>query len=236
MIDMLRDEIDGAGAIGDLRVNASDRAFHNVWAAISRGGIAPGSLVTEQILADSMAISRTPMRDAVQRLEALGLLVREPARGLRVPPMTIEEMEDLSATREVLEGLLAASAAQRVAERKANPAPLRAAHERQKRILATGDAELALEAGLGFHETLRRMANNRSAMAYHQQVLLAFERYRHLATERAERPEQIASEHAAVIAAIEAGDPVTAEVAMRRHIAAGRALYRSVLKGALEQR
>jgi DNA-binding GntR family transcriptional regulator len=218
---------------GEVRLSASDRAFQHLWAAISRGGVKPGTLVTEQSLADSLSISRTPLRDAVQRLESLGLLVREPARGLRVSPMTIDEMEDLSATREVLEGLLAASAAEGVAKGQAGVHGLRAAHERQRRILLTGDAELALAAGLGFHEALRRLANNRTARAYHQQVMLTFERYRHLATGIAERPEQIASEHAAVIAAIEAGDPVTAEVAMRRHIAAGRAIYRSVLSSAL---
>lgn len=231
VLELLSSE-QGVGA-GDVRVNVSDRAFQHIWAAISRGGIKPGTLVTEQSLADSLSISRTPLRDAVQRLEALGLLVREPARGLRVPPMTVDEMEHLSATREVLEGLLAASVAERVAKGLANVGTLRAAHERQQRILKAGDAELALAAGLGFHEALRRLANNRTARVCHQQVMLTFERYRHLATEIAERPEQIASEHAAVIAAIEAGDPVTAEVAMRRHIAAGRSIYRSVLSTAL---
>jgi DNA-binding GntR family transcriptional regulator len=217
----------------DMRLSAANRAFQHVWAAISRGSIEPGALVTEQGLASGLSVSRTPLRDAVQRLEALGLLVREPSRGLRVPPLSLEEMEQLSTAREVLEGLLAASAAQRVASGQANADALRAAHERHKRVLPLGDADLVLAAGLDFHNALRRLANNRPAMTYHQQVLLAFERYRYLARARTERPVQIASEHAAVVAAIEAGDPVTAEVAMRRHIAAGRDLYKSVLSQTL---
>src|SRR4051812_31120347 len=208
----------------DVGLSASERAFRHIWRAISQGAIAPGELLTEEGLAATLSISRTPLRDAVQRLEALGLLVREPARGLRVPPLSFGEMTQLSETREVLEGLLAASAARRVAAGETEVAPLRAANERLARVVKIGDADLALDAGLDFHEALRRLAENRAATICHHQVLLAFERYRHLARGAAERPDRIVAEHAAVVAAIEAGDAAAAESAMRRHIAAGREL------------
>ncbi|MBR0666877.1 GntR family transcriptional regulator [Roseomonas hellenica] len=217
----------------DAGLSAAERAFRHVWRAISQGAIAPGELVTEEGLAAGLSISRTPLRDAVQRLEALGLLVREPARGLRVPPLDLDEMAQLSATREVLEGLLAAQAARRVAAGEADAAPLRAAHDRLARVMRIADADLTLAAGLDFHEALRRLADNRAAAACHQQVLLAFERYRHLARGAAERPEHVLAEHAAVVAAIEAGDAAAAERAMRRHIAAGRDIYASVLSKTL---
>lgn len=214
-------------------LSAAERAFRHVWRAISQGAIAPGSLVTEEGLAASIAVSRTPLREAVSRLEALGLLVREAGRGLRVPPLSLREMEQLSATREVLEGLLAAEAARRVAAGEAEAAPLRAIHQRLSRIAGIGDADLSLAVGLDFHEALRRLADNRAAAAFHQQVLLAFERYRHLLHGARERPRRIVAEHADVVAAIEAGDPVAAEAAMRRHIAAGRTMYSRVLAKAL---
>ncbi|HEY4254298.1 MAG TPA: GntR family transcriptional regulator [Roseomonas sp.] len=217
-------------------LSAAERAFRHVWRAISQGTIAPGELVTEEGLAAGLSISRTPLRDAVQRLEALGLLVREPARGLRVPPLSLDEMAQLSATREVLEGLLAAQAAGRVAAGEADPAPLRAAQDRLVRVARIGDADLTLAAGLDFHEALRRLAANRAAAACHQQVLLAFERYRHLARDTTERPERILAEHAAVVAAIVAGDAPAAERAMRRHIAAGRDLYTGVLSKTLPKK
>lgn len=221
--------MEGSGA----GLSAAERAFRHVWRAISQGAIAPGELVTEEGLAAGLSISRTPLRDAVQRLEALGLLVREPARGLRVPPFDLDEMLQLSATREVLEGLLAAEAARRVAAGQADAAPLRAAHDRLARVTPIGDADLALAVGLEFHEALRRLAGNRAAAICHRQVLLAFERYRHLARGAADRPEHILVEHAAVVAAIEAGDAAAAEQAMRRHIAAGREIYTSVLSKTL---
>ncbi|HEV7265816.1 MAG TPA: GntR family transcriptional regulator [Falsiroseomonas sp.] len=211
------------------RLSAAERAFRHVWRAISQGGIAPGSLVTEEGLAASIAVSRTPLREAVQRLEALGLLLREPGRGLRVPALSLREMEQLSVTREVLEGLLAAEAARRVAAGETAAAPLRAVHQRMCRIAEIGDADLSLAAGLDFHEVLRRLADNRAASAFHQQVLLAFERYRNLMHAARERPHRIVAEHAEVVDAIEAGDPVAAEAAMRRHIAAGRELYSALL-------
>ena len=215
------------------RLSAAERAFRHVWSAVSRGAITSGTLVTEEGLAADISVSRTPLREAVQRLEALGLLVREPGRGLRVPPMSLREMTQLSATREVLEGLLAAEAARRVAGGAASPAPLRAVHERLTRIQALGDPDLALAAGLDFHEVLRRLADNRTAAAFHQQVLLSFERYRHLMRGVADRPGHIQAEHAEIVAVIEAGDAAAAEAAMRRHIAAGRELYHQVLSRTL---
>jgi DNA-binding GntR family transcriptional regulator len=215
------------------RLSAAERAFRHVWSAISRGDITPGTVVTEEGLAAGLAVSRTPLREAVQRLESLGLLLREPGRGLRVPPLSLREMAQLSATREVLEGLLAAEAARRVAAGQASAAPLRAVHERLKRVQQAGDAELALAVGLDFHEVLRRLADNRAAAGFHQQVLLSFERYRHLMRGASERPGRILEEHAAIVAAVEAGDGAEAEAAMRRHMAAARALYFDILSRTL---
>jgi DNA-binding GntR family transcriptional regulator len=215
------------------RLSAAERAFRHVWTSISRGTIRPGEIVTEEGLAAAVAVSRTPLREAVQRLEALGLLVREPGHGLRVPPMSLREMTHLSVTREVLEGLMAAEAARRVAAGEVSAAPLRSVQERLMRIQAIGDVDLSLAAGLDFHAVLSRMADNRAAAVCLQQVLLSFERYRHLMRDASERPGRILAEHAELVDAVEAGDPVQAEAAMRRHIAAGRALYQDVLSRTL---
>jgi DNA-binding GntR family transcriptional regulator len=215
-------------------MTATEMVFRQLLGAITSGDLGADTVETEERLAARYKVSRTPLRDAVRRLEQLRLLIREPGRGLRVPPLSMEEMHDLSATREVLEGLLAASAADRVARGMADPARLRGIHARHMRVLGIGDAELTLAVGFDFHEELRRLSGNASAAACHEQVLLGFERYRHLARGVPERHGRIAEEHTEILASIEAGQAASAETAMRRHIAAGRAVYVSVLTATLK--
>lgn len=215
-------------------VTAAELVFRQMLNAIISGELAAGSIETEERLAARYKVSRTPLRDAIRRLEGLRLFTRE-ARGLRVPPLTMAEMHDLSATREVLEGLLASAAASRVSRGLARVDRLRDIHARHMRVLGIGDPELTLSVGYDFHEELRRLSGNISAAACHEQVLLGFERYRHLARGVPERHGRIAEEHTEILAAIGAGQPQAAEAAMRRHIAAGRDVYIEVLSTALDQ-
>ncbi len=214
-------------------VTAAELVFRRLLQAIISGELPPDTVETEERLAARYQVSRTPLRDAVRRLEQLRLVTREPARGLRIPPLTLAEMHDLSATREVLEGLLARSAAERVARGLGSAARLRDIHARHTRILALGDAELILAVGYDFHEELRRLSGNAPAAAFHEQVMVGLERYRQLARGVPERHGRIAEEHTEILSAIEAGRAEAAEAAMRRHIAAGRALYAEVLSDTL---
>jgi len=226
----------GINAGNDRRptgMTAAELVFRRLLHAVLAGELSPDQLETEERLAARYEVSRTPLRDAIRRLEQLRLMQRE-ARGLRIPALSMSEMHELSATREVLEGLLAASAARRVGQGSATASRLRQIHVRHIKVQTLGDAELTLSVGLDFHEELRRLAANHSAAACHEQVMLGFERYRQLAGRVPQRPGHIGEEHSDILDAIEAGDAPAAEAAMRRHIAAGRELYVSVLTGMLE--
>ncbi len=222
-----------AQAVADRRsrstTSAAEFAFQHVWRAISHGAIAPGSTVTEEGLAAGISVSRTPLRDAIRRLETLGLLIREPSRGIKVAQLSMRDMLDLSATREVLEALFAGSAARRVAAGGVDLSKLRSIHDRLRAVHAIGDSDLALAVGIAFHDELRTIADNRPARLLHEQVLLSFERYRYLARQAPTRTEAVIAEHAGILKAVAAGDPAKSESHMRNHIAAGRALYAEVL-------
>jgi DNA-binding GntR family transcriptional regulator len=226
-----RDSLDRAPS----GMTAAELVFRQLLGAITSGELSADTVETEERLAARYKVSRTPLRDAVRRLEQLRLLVREPARGLRVPPLSMGEMHDLSATREVLEGLLASAAADGVSRGMVRLDRLRDIHARHLRVLGIGDPELVLSVGYDFHEELRRLSGNESAAACHEQVLLGLERYRHLARAVPERHARIAAEHTEILAAIEAGRAQAAEVAMRRHIAAGRELYVEVLSRTISE-
>ena len=210
-------------------LSAPELAFRSLWQMISLGTIKPGALLTEERLAASLSISRTPLREAVRRLEDLGLIEREASRGLRVTPLSMREMLDLSATRGAIEGVLAAAAASRIGAGAASLTRLEAIHDRLQRVVRVHDAELALAIGGEFHAEIRRLAANRSAGRFHEQLLLAFERYRHLAARAPERPQLVFAEHDAILAALRSGDTVAAQALMRRHIAQAQDVYARIL-------
>ncbi len=212
-----------------IGLSAPDLAFRSLWQMISQGTIAPGTLLTEERLAASLSISRTPLREAVRRLEDLGLVEREASRGLRVTPLSMQEMLDLSATRAAIEGELAAGAARRVASGEASLARLEAIHDRLQRVIRVRDTELSLALGVEFHAEIRHLAANRSAGRFHEQLLLAFERYRSLAALTPGRPELIFAEHDAILAALRDGDSAAAQTLMHRHIAQARDVYARIL-------
>ena len=196
---------------------------------ISDGGLPPGSIHTEEKLAASLSVSRTPVREAARRLEGLGLLERLPSRGLRVTEFTMREMLELSTTREAIEGMLIAEATMRVAAGDVDLARLERIHHRLERILPIGDGDLSLAVSIEFHDEVKRLSGNRFAAQVHDHLLLAFERYRLLAAKRAHRPGELHAEHGTMMAAMRSGDAAEAERLMRSHIRKARVLYARVL-------
>ena len=93
------------------RSSASD-AYDTLLAAIEDGGLPAGVRLRESELAEQLAISRTPVREALKRLELQGLVVHEPHHGAVVASLDYGQMTELYLLREVLEGSAARLAAQ----------------------------------------------------------------------------------------------------------------------------
>ena len=79
---------------------------------IMRGELAPGARLREQQLADTLGVSRGPLREAIRTLEGRRLLERTPHAGVRVVQLSLDDLEQLLAMREALEGMAKAIAAQ----------------------------------------------------------------------------------------------------------------------------
>jgi DNA-binding GntR family transcriptional regulator len=88
-------------------------AYDQIRQSIVEGRYPPGSRLVEQRLAEQLALSRTPVREALRRLEAEGLVVSERNRGSVVRPVTARDVEDLYDLRVRLESLAAERAAER---------------------------------------------------------------------------------------------------------------------------
>ena len=85
------------------------------------GEIAPGTRMMEVELAEEMGVSRTPIREAIRKLEKEGLVTIEPRRGAYASEISVKDMVDVLEVRQDLEGMAAALAAERSRKKKNRP-------------------------------------------------------------------------------------------------------------------
>ena len=92
----------------------ADEAFDCLQTAIVKGDLAPGEKIGEVELCSRFNLTRGPLREALGRLESRGLLVRRPHAGVKVVSVSAAELLELYRIREVMEGLAARQAAERM--------------------------------------------------------------------------------------------------------------------------
>lgn len=218
-------------ALGRHGANLADETFRRLYDLVVSHDTPVKAPLREVELAELLDVSRTPLRQALQRLETLGLIERRGGRGVTVPPMSIVEMENISRARERLEGLIAFSVGKRYARGEISIETLHTINRRVSAFREIEDAEAMLDTGLAFHAEMRRLAANPVASQLLGQTLLRLERYRRLVHYKIDRGSDIHSEHEEVLERLEARDPDGAEKEMRRHIANARRFYRQALGG-----
>ncbi|MCA2218390.1 GntR family transcriptional regulator [Jidongwangia harbinensis] len=212
----------GAAAGGVLpgrsRGRLADEVYDTLLGQLMSLRIEPGSRVTIDVLARELGVSQTPIRDALNRMEAEGLVVRVPHAGYRIPPqITRHRFEDMLEVRLLLEP----AAARRSAERASleQVAGLRRMLKEMAE-LEEGNGPTAYGAfGLrdaAFHDLVALSAENQVI----REALARLHSHVHLF--RLHRDTQVThlamAEHEEIVAAIAARDPDAAAYAMRRHI------------------
>lgn len=188
-------------------------AYEMILEAIDVGIYKPGDRLVESELADRFGVSRTPIREALQRLETQSLLTRD-GRSLIVASLTHNQLAELYVVRAELEGLAASLAAQH-----ATPEEIRVLRDmvEMDRERLDDPAELA-RSNRRFHKQLHLASHNRYLvqqldLVHRTMVLLATTS---LAAEG--RSEIAVAEHDAIVTAIEARDRDAAHIALKTHI------------------
>jgi len=192
----------------------SDWAYDKLHEAIREGTLEPGQRVMETEVSAWLGISRTPLREAMRRLQAEGLLQHAQGGGLAVALYDLRAIGEFYATRESLEGTAAALAAQHAddTERRILEATLEA-----MRALPDDPRAHARENGV-FHEQIYQAAHNRFLLQS-LRALLNFVPLLGRTTYHAPGRVKVAlREHEAIVRAIQARDPAQAEAAARLHI------------------
>jgi DNA-binding GntR family transcriptional regulator len=189
-------------------------AYERLRAQIREGALPPGARVREAELAEKLEISRTPVREALRRLEADGLLAFEPHRGMVVVQLDHQSVMELYAMREALEGTAAGLAAQHASD--AEIAVLLDMLAREADLF--DDPERLAQHNLQFHQVLFRSAHNRYLLKTANALRDSMALMRGTTMAVPGRAETAHGEHRSLTAAIKARDPEAAERAARRHI------------------
>ena len=196
----------------DLK-HAQKDAYQLILEAIDSHIYKPGDRLVESDLADRFGVSRTPIREALQRLETQSLLTRD-GRSLIVASLDHTQMAELYVVRGELEGLAA-----RLAARHATPEEIRVLKDMvqaDRKLL--GDPSALSRANKRFHKQIHLASHNRFLV---QQLDLVHRSMALLATTSlaAEgRGDDALAEHDAIVEAIAAGDGDAADKALREHI------------------
>ncbi len=195
------------------RMEQNKDAYELVLEAIDRGIYKPGDRLVESELAERFGVSRTPVREALQRLETQAILSRD-GRSMVVASLDHDQLGELYAVRAQLEGLAAQLAAQHAA-----PEEIRILQDMvaQDRALVNDPAALA-RANRRFHRQIHLASHNRYLIRQLESVhrTMALLTTTSLAADG--RGENALEEHKAIVEAIANRDKTVADMALREHI------------------
>lgn len=195
------------------RSNATE-AHEKLLAAIEDGTLAPGMRLRENELAARLDISRTPVREALKRLELQGLIAHEPHHGATVASLTYGEVTELYQLREVLEGTAA-----RLSAQHATPVEIEVLGrmvDSDRNLINRPD--MLARSNRQFHQQVRDSSRNRYLGSALETLRLSLALLAGTTLRAAGRAEASVAEHAAIVAHIAERDPEGAERAARHHI------------------
>jgi DNA-binding GntR family transcriptional regulator len=195
----------------DATPDLVDRVYKAVVDAISTGALPPGARVTQEDLAEQLAVSRQPVLQALRLLKKDGFVLDAPGRGVLVAPLDVAWLVQIYQVRSALDALAARLAAQ--GRSRIDPQLIR-----QGRKAARGhDVKAMMAADAQFHAAIYAASGNpliaQSAQLHWHHIRRAMGAVLQVSTMR----ESIWDEHEAIAEAIAAGDEARAEALIREH-------------------
>lgn len=192
----------------------SERAYKHIHKAIQSGTLKPGTRLRELDLTEWLGISRTPIREALKKLESDGLIINEPNQGLVVTKLDLRMISEIYEIREVLEGTAAAFAARHALDGEVSV--LRDIVSRELQIKE--DSAALVEHNRVFHEALYRSTHNRYLQKFLNTLRESMALWVHTTLSVPGRSQEALDQHNAIVDAIERRDITAAEQAARQHI------------------
>lgn len=195
-----------------------EAVYKRVVEEIVSGRYAPGAALTEASLSRALDVSRTPVREALLRLEAEGVLESMLARGFIIKPLSTTEAAELYPVLAALEVLAVEQGHERLQER------LSSLHATLDELESAEDALSRWQLDSRFHDELVAASANRRLVSLVHQLRTSLSRYELTYMQAVRQREAADNDHRAVLEALAAGNPHDAGDILRRHWHAGRDL------------
>lgn len=193
-----------------------DVVFENLRTAILEGDLKAGQRLMEVQLAEQLGVSRTPIREAIRKLELEGLVVMLPRKGAYVANMSFKDLIDVLEIRSSLEGLAASLAAERLREEDISDLE-RVAKEFEKSV-READIDNVLKKDVEFHEKIFLMANNKKLYQLITSLWEQVHRFRVTYVSNYDASLSLVDEHNRILEAIKSGDCELAKKYATEHI------------------
>lgn len=201
---------------GDCDIG-NEKTYTRLKAYVLSGQIEPGGRIHQEMCAEILNVSRTPVREALQRLASEGLVERSEDRGFRVGHLSVDELEELFDMRSVLEAFAMRLICQRITQEAIDK--LTQYIEESEAALSRQNPDGIFESNTAFHNTLYlliqdkkrflSMLNNMKdpILRYRKQTLMHFD-----------RAQKSINAHKKIVFALKTKDPNLTEYLMRIHI------------------
>ena len=193
-----------------------DVVFNTLRKAILRGELKPGERLMEIQLANKLGVSRTPIREAIRKLELEGLVLMIPRKGAEVAQITEKNMQDVLEVRKALEELSVQLACERITPEQVEE--MKMAAEDFRKVLKSGDVTKIAEADVKFHDIIFAATNNQRLITLLNNLREQMYRFRVEYLKQKECYPQLLEEHDKLISLISGGEVEEACELMGCHI------------------
>ena len=193
-----------------------DVVFENLRTAILDGNLKAGQRLMEVQLAEQLGVSRTPIREAIRKLELEGLVVMLPRKGAYVANMSFKDLIDVLEIRATLEGLAASLATERRSDD--DVVELEKLAKEFETCVREADVEGVLKKDVDFHEKIFLMANNKKLYQLITSLWEQVHRFRVTYVSNYDASLSLVDEHNRILEAIKAGDTELAKKYATEHI------------------
>ena len=208
--------------MNDLKLNISeylplrDVVFKTLREAILKGDLAPGERLMEIKLANQLGVSRTPIREAIRKLELEGLVVMVPRKGAEVAKITEKDLRDVLEVRASLEELAISLACERITDEKI--AELKEALEQFRTVIKGKDVTMIAQMDVAFHDVIFEATQNARLVQMVNNLREQMYRYRLEYLKDFSTHSRLDEEHVKIFEAVSARDIERATALIREHI------------------
>lgn len=193
-----------------------DVVFNTLRQAILTGDLKPGERLMEIHLANKLGVSRTPIREAIHKLELEGLVTMIPRRGAEVAQITEKSMNDVLEVRRALDALCVELACDRISEEELSA--LKEACDSFELSVKTKDVKKIAQADVALHDIIVRATGNQRLIQLVNNLSEQMYRYRFEYIKDSSQHETLVAEHKIIYQSIVRKDKETAAAAAKTHI------------------